>query len=138
MTFLSLTLVDVLTLDPACAQAKHPVLVSAQSAQRAQHVSLLLLLLLLLTAKCLPIHKASCRSSQATHRVLVSAQRAQRAQHVNLLLHRVLTAVLHKLDATLFSRMIGGMCIPRSINHWSVLLVLLRIAPSLGVTALLH
>jgi hypothetical protein len=45
---------------------------------------------------------------QATHRLLVQAQRAQRAQHVNLLLHRVLTAVLHKLDVALFSRAIGG------------------------------
>lgn len=48
--------------------------------------------------------------AQATHRLLVQAQRAQRAQHVNLLLHRVLTAVLHKLDAALFSRAIGGGC----------------------------
>ena len=52
--------------------------------------------------------KTAVAAPQATHRLLIQAQRAQRAQHVNLLLHRVLTAVLHKLDAALFSRAIGG------------------------------
>lgn len=58
---------------------------------------------------------------QATHRVLVQAQRAQRAQHVNLLLHRVLTAVLHKLDAALFSKAIGGELLAIDAQLWLLL-----------------
>ena len=47
-------------------------------------------------------------ATQVVYRMLVTAQRAQRAQHVNLLLHRVLTALFHRMDAALFSAMLGG------------------------------
>lgn len=50
---------------------------------------------------------ATC-TAQVVYRMLVAAQRAQRAQHVNLLLHRVLTALLHRMDTALFSAMLGG------------------------------
>ena len=84
--------------------SRHPTTCSLQASHNRRRMSQL---------TCLSVDPVAV--AQATHRLLVQAQRSQRAQHVNLLLHRVLTAVLHKLDAALFSRAIGGGC------QWKVL-----------------